>query len=121
MNILDRIMHDHENQRSMLKELVETNIDERKAAFGSVKMELLRNADAEESFLYDTLTARKEIRHQANELAAEHNQINEIIEQLDDTDLQSPQWLAFCQFVHLPKAPSYKGTAQIHSKGRRSA
>ena len=99
MNILDKIMADHQKQRNMLKKLVETEDEMRHEIFQRVRRELLLNADAEETYLYQPLARAGESREKTIPMMSEHDQINEIIEQLEETDSTSSKWQDYANLL----------------------
>ncbi len=94
--IFDALREDHEKQRAMLKELLKTEGDskERRQIYQELKAELKAHAVAEERFFYkpmmDDDAAIKKARHSI----AEHHEIDEFLEDLDETEMTSSGWIA---------------------------
>ena len=95
MDIFEAIRKDHDTQRSLLDKLVQTHGDteERKKIFSSLKEELVAHAVAEERIFYTPLMKTDLTQSKCRHSIAEHNEIDEMVETLDDLDPSSPQWL----------------------------
>ena len=95
MTIFEAIRKDHETQRFLLKELVDTSGDstKRDTIFKAVKNELEVHANAEERHFYKPLIDSDLMQEKARHGIAEHHEIDELIEQLEVTDYTSPSWL----------------------------
>ena len=95
MNIFEALRKDHDTQRQLSDELIDTQGDSktRDKLFNQLKTELKAHAAAEERHFYiplmeDDLTIKKS-RHSV----AEHHEIDEMIAKLEETDYSSPGWL----------------------------
>ncbi len=99
MNIFEALREDHEIQRSLLNELVETSGDtaNRKYLFEKLKQELEIHADAEERFLYIPLIKHDSTQEKARHSIAEHHEIDELIERLENTNFDSTGWLTIAK------------------------
>lgn len=95
MNIFEQIRKDHNTQRDLLDKLVKTSGDteERDEIYTSLKKELEIHADAEERHFYKPLISNDMMQEKARHGIAEHHEIDELIEQLDETDYDSSAWL----------------------------
>jgi hemerythrin superfamily protein len=95
MEIFEAIRKDHEKQRLLMKILVETSgaSDSRQTFFDDLKAELHRHAVAEERYFYNPLMESDQTIDQSRHGIAEHQEIEEIIDKLDNTDMSSPAWL----------------------------
>ena len=89
MNIFEALREDHEIQRTLIDKLVNTSGDNdlRRNMFNKLKRELAIHADAEERFFYTQEKARHSI--------AEHHEMDELVEKLEDTDMSSSAWLVY--------------------------
>ncbi|HKK38401.1 MAG TPA: hemerythrin domain-containing protein [Cryomorphaceae bacterium] len=96
MDLFQEIINDHEKQRTLSDLLIKTNgaSDGRKELYERLKSELERHANAEERFFYRPLFKHDVSQEQARHSVAEHHDIDELIEELDTTDMSSPAWLA---------------------------
>ncbi|WP_452219645.1 hemerythrin domain-containing protein [Lacinutrix salivirga] len=95
MTIFEAIRKDHDTQRDLLKKLVNTSGDtkERDEIFKAVKKELEVHADAEERHFYKPLISNDMMQDKARHGIAEHHEIDELIEQLEETNYDSSAWL----------------------------
>tara|TARA_R110001592_G_scaffold299192_2_gene570133 strand:- start:32 stop:466 length:435 start_codon:yes stop_codon:yes gene_type:complete len=95
MKIYEAIRIDHEIQRDLLDKLTETtgDSDERKEIFKKLKKELVLHANAEERHFYKPLIPSDMMQEHARHGIAEHHEIDELIEQLEDTEMDSSAWL----------------------------
>lgn len=95
MDIFEALRADHETQRTLVDLLVKTHGDSdgRHELFEKLKSALSAHAAAEERHFYAPLmhsdTTQKKVRHSV----AEHHELDELLEQLTDTDYSSPGWL----------------------------
>ncbi|MFD0862816.1 hemerythrin domain-containing protein [Sungkyunkwania multivorans] len=95
MNIFEALRKDHDKQRKLLKELVETSGDTKKRTqvFKDLKKELSIHADAEERYFYVPLIDSDKTQEKARHSIAEHHEIDEFIEKLEETDHSASNWL----------------------------
>lgn len=95
MNIFEAIRNDHDIQRDLLDKLVKTSGDTKKRddIFHALKKELTVHADAEERHYYKPLIDSELMQDKARHGIAEHHEIDELIEKLEDTDYDSSAWL----------------------------
>jgi len=96
MNIFDELREDHKTQRSLTNDLLKTEGEsaERKSVWKKLKIELQAHAAAEERNLYNPMIEHDKSQENARHSIAEHHEIDELIEKLDDTDMSSSAWLA---------------------------
>ncbi|MDC6352869.1 MULTISPECIES: hemerythrin domain-containing protein [unclassified Robiginitalea] len=99
MNIYEAIRQDHDLQRSLLDQLLETSGDTstRRTIFSKLKKELQVHADAEERFFYVPLIKKDATQEMARHGVAEHHEIDELVERLEETPFDSPGWLTLCK------------------------
>lgn len=95
MNIFEALRQEHEIQRDLVKKLVDTHGDtqERKKIYGQLKHELKIHADAEERHFYIPLIKKDLTQEKARHSVAEHHEMDELMEQLDDTEMSASNWL----------------------------
>lgn len=96
MNIFDELREDHKTQRSLTNDLLKTEGEsaERKSVWKKLKIELQAHAAAEERNLYNPMIEHDKSQENARHSIAEHHEIDELIEKLDNTDMSSSAWLA---------------------------
>lgn len=95
MKVYQSIEHDHHIQRKLAEQMVQTTGDssERRQAFAALKQELAAHADAEERYFYVPLIKLDSTQQAARHGIAEHHEIDEMVETLEQTDFDSPAWL----------------------------
>jgi hypothetical protein len=102
MNIFDALRADHEKQRYLLDCLIDTQGDsiKRQTLFRKIKSELSLHAIAEERFFYIPLIQHDMTQEKSRHAIAEHHELDEIIEKLDQTDYSSSAWLIEAKNLH---------------------
>ncbi|WP_299777900.1 hemerythrin domain-containing protein [uncultured Formosa sp.] len=95
MTIFEAIRHDHDIQRDLLDKLVQSSGDtkNRDELFKAVRNELEVHANAEERHFYKPLISTDMMQDHARHGIAEHHEIDELIEQLEETEYDSSAWL----------------------------
>ncbi|OOQ44160.1 hemerythrin [Pseudomonas fluorescens] len=95
MNIFEALRESHERQRTYAKALIHTSGDspERVEAYKQLKSELQAHATAEERHFYIPLMELDNGVDLSRHGIAEHHEIDEMMEELDDTEMSSPAWL----------------------------
>lgn len=95
MQIFEALRQDHEKQRLLLKILTETSGDTgaRREYWQELKTQLEGHAVAEERHFYSPLLEHDEAVDLSRHGIAEHHEIDELLEKLNDTDMSSPAWL----------------------------
>ncbi|WP_224483433.1 hemerythrin domain-containing protein [Robertkochia aurantiaca] len=95
MNIFEALREDHDIQRKLLDQLTDTSgeTETRKAVFSKLKKELRVHADAEERYFYKPMISKDLTQDKARHSIAEHHDIDELLENLESTDMSSPAWL----------------------------
>lgn len=96
MDIYKAITDDHDIQRDLCAKLLETSGDseERVKIWKDLKKELEVHEVAEERYFYSPLIDTDKMQEDARHGMAEHHEIDELIKELDDTDMSSSGWLA---------------------------
>ena len=94
MNIFESIRKDHDTQRDLLDQLVNTSGDTklRDNIYKKLKKELEVHADAEERHFYKPLISNDMMQEKARHGIAEHHEIDEI-----STDYDSSAWLKYAK------------------------
>ena len=95
MNIYEALREDHDKQRTLLDLLTKTSGDSegRRELFEKTKDALQRHAAAEERFFYVPLFKDDLTQDKSRHSVAEHHELDELIEKLEQTDRTSPTWL----------------------------
>lgn len=95
MTIFDALLESHEKQRTLLDLLVETEGDSEGRAdlLERTARELRIHAAAEERFFYVPLMEHDDTQGEARHSVAEHEELDDYLEQLEEEDFSSPGWL----------------------------
>ena len=95
-DIFDSLKKDHDTHRDMLEQLSDTSgdSDTRKTLFEKFRIEVSAHAAAEEETLYAVMLQDPELREEGQHSVSEHKEIDDFLEELQDTDMSSPGWLA---------------------------
>lgn len=95
MNIFEALRKDHDLQRKLVDQLIETHgkSDEREKLFQWIKAELKSHATAEERCFYVPLMQHDMTQEKSRHSIAEHHEMDEMLEKLEKTEHSSPAWL----------------------------
>ena len=96
MNIFEALRESHDRQRTYAKALIETSGDspERVEAYKQLKAELQAHETAEERHFYIPLMEFDNGVDLSRHAISEHHEMDEMMEELDETEMSSPAWLA---------------------------
>jgi len=96
MTIFEALRKDHDKQRTLVDLLIRTEGDSggREEIFARLKTELEQHAAAEERHFYIPLIDRDLTQDKARHSIAEHQEIDELVAELEATDASSPAWLS---------------------------
>ena len=99
MNIFEAIRKDHDKQRELCKLVNSTSGESkgRREMWEKLKHELEVHADAEERVFYSPLIQNDMMQEHARHGIAEHHEMDELIEKIDETDMDSPAWLTYAK------------------------
>lgn len=99
MTIFEALRKDHDVQRKLLDVLVDTSGDSktRRDAFKTLKRELAIHADGEERHFYIPLMKVDKTQDHARHGVAEHHEIDELVEKLEETEFSSSAWLKYAK------------------------
>ncbi len=99
MNIFEALRESHEIQRDLAEKLVKTSGDtpERRVLFDQLKNELFAHAVAEDRYFYIPLMMTDSGLNISRHALAEHHDMDELLEQLTETELSNPGWLAIAK------------------------
>ena len=95
MKIYEAIKNDHEIQRELCDKIMKTSADskERNELWQELKKELEVHEVAEERHFYEALIETDKMQEDARHGMAEHHEMDELIEELDNSDMSSAHWL----------------------------
>ncbi|WP_432411835.1 hemerythrin domain-containing protein [Rasiella sp. SM2506] len=96
MNIFEAIRADHDIQRELLDKALATSGDtkKRKDIWDKLKVELKGHETAEERNFYKQLMDNDMMVEHTRHGIAEHHEIDELIEKVEEADMDSAAWLA---------------------------
>lgn len=99
MNIFEALRESHEVQRDLAEKLVQTSGDtpERRELFDQLKNELFAHAVAEDRYFYIPLMMTDSGLNITRHALAEHHEMDELLEQLTETEFSNPGWLAIAK------------------------
>ncbi|HZK07688.1 MAG TPA: hemerythrin domain-containing protein [Bacteroidales bacterium] len=102
MKIFDELVKDHKTQRTLADQLLETHGEspERKKLYKELKKELKIHEQSEERYFYIPLMEVDKSQEQARHSVAEHHEIDELVEKIDETEMSSSAWLAHFKELH---------------------
>lgn len=94
--IFQTLRDDHDKQRTLLDLVAKTHGDSRgrRELFTRLKDELEAHAKAEEKSLYAAMMSEDGGQEKARHSVAEHHEIDELVETLEEMDFSNPRWLA---------------------------
>jgi len=94
--IFEALREDHDKQRTLITRVTETSGDSegRRELFERLSDELTRHAAAEERYFYRHLMEHDATMDRARHSVAEHQALDELLEELRGTDPSSPAWLS---------------------------
>ncbi|MEY1662750.1 hemerythrin domain-containing protein [Isoalcanivorax beigongshangi] len=95
MDIFAALRESHERQRQYADALIETQgaSEERQRLYRQLRAELAAHETAEERYFYVPLMQHDAGMDLSRHAIAEHHQMDEMVEALDDTDMSSSHWL----------------------------
>ncbi|WP_236195936.1 hemerythrin domain-containing protein [Pseudomonas glycinae] len=99
MNIFEALRESHDRQRTYAKSLIKTSGDtpERVEAYKQLKAELQAHETAEERHFYIPLMEYDNGIDLSRHAIAEHHEMDEMMEELDEIEMSSPAWLAMAK------------------------
>lgn len=94
-SIYDAIREDHQRHRSLLREIADTSGDSeaRRKAWTTFYQDVKSHAAAEEETFYSKLISKTWGQDAARHSVHEHQQMDDILEELNEKDMSSPGWL----------------------------
>ena len=99
MNIFEALRSDHDQQRDLVERLLRTEgaSDDRSGLFERLVAELEAHAGAEERCFYVPLMKDDLTQGKARHSVAEHQELDDLVEQLHGYDMSGSQWIQTAQ------------------------
>lgn len=126
--LFDELKEDHKEVKHMLGSLMKSDGgQEREEIFSKMKAALLAHAKAEEEMFYPVLEEEKVTHTEALEAEAEHEVVENLLEELDGAaEKDSDEWLAKCKVLrdmvehHVKEEEGqiFKDARKVLGKGR---
>ena len=93
--IYDLLKNDHDKHRKLMDEISDTSGDSeaRQKAWKEFFYEVSAHAAAEEEAFYGPLIKTEDGQPHARHSVAEHHEVDEMMAELNETDMSSPGWL----------------------------
>ncbi len=93
-NIFERLKEDHDAHRQLFDKMADAKDDHDRLEklFDQLKVEVTAHAAAEEETLYATMLARPDLREDAQHSVAEHKEIDDYLEDLDELEFNGEDW-----------------------------
>lgn len=94
-DIFTVLKSDHDLHREMLEKIGQTSGDteERRELFEAFRVEVTAHAASEEESLYAEMLGDPELREDGRHSVAEHKELDDMLGELQDTDMASGAWL----------------------------
>ena len=92
--IFDKLKQDHDGHRQLFEKMADAqdDHDRMEKLFEQFRVEVTAHAAAEEETLYATMLARPDLREDAQHSVAEHKEIDDYLEELEEQAFNSPEW-----------------------------
>lgn len=102
MDIFEALRLSHDTQRALATQILQTQgaSSGRSGLFKQLKHELAAHAAAEERWFYRVLIESDSSMAQARHGMAEHHEMDEMVSDLNKTEMSSPGWIAQFQKLH---------------------
>ena len=99
ITIYDALRESHDRQRELAAALIHTQgeSDYRAEVFQQLKLELAAHATAEERYFYIPLMMSDDGIDLSRHALAEHHELDELVETLEQTEMSSPTWLVYAK------------------------
>ncbi len=92
--IFDKLKQDHDAHRQLFEKMAaaQDDHDRLEKLFEQFRVEVTAHAAAEEETLYATMLARPDLREDAQHSVAEHKEIDDYLEELEELEFNGPEW-----------------------------
>lgn len=92
--IFEKLKQDHDAHRQLFEKMADARDDHDRLGklFEQFRVEVTAHAAAEEETLYATMLARPDLREDAQHSVAEHKEIDDYLEELQEQSFNGPEW-----------------------------
>ncbi|WP_449474324.1 hemerythrin domain-containing protein [Sphingobium chungangianum] len=92
--IFDKLKQDHDAHRQLFEKMADAKDDNDRLEklFEQFRVEVTAHAAAEEETLYATMLSRPDLREDAQHSVAEHKEINDYLEELQEQTFNGSEW-----------------------------
>lgn len=92
--IFNKLKQDHDAHRQLFEKMADAmdDHDRLEKLFEQFRVEVTAHAAAEEETLYATMLARPDLREDAQHSVAEHKEIDDYLEELQEQPFNGPEW-----------------------------
>lgn len=101
--IYERLEQDHQTIRSLMQKIAKTSeqdADTRRSLYAQLRSELIAHDRAETEVFYQALEDKNETQLKAYEGETEHDVLEFVLKELDETDPSDAHWTARFQVLH---------------------
>lgn len=93
--IYERLKQDHDKHRKMMEAIINTSGDskERRETWDKFYHDVAAHAAAEEEVFYSELIAEEDGQPEGRHSVAEHKELDDMMEELNEIEFSSPAWL----------------------------
>ena len=96
-DVFQILRNDHENVSSILNQLKLADEQQKQELFEQVRNELDSHMTVEEKYFYSRLEDIEELADVIQDCLADHDDIRQILQQMNDQDIGSEEWESSCQ------------------------
>jgi len=100
-SIFEALRADHDRQRALAADLLETtgDSDDRRRLFAALRAEMEAHAAQEERHFYVPLFELDLTQDHARHGVAEHKELDDLVEQLEQYDMAGPKWIGTAEHL----------------------
>ena len=96
-DVFQILRDDHQNVTRMMNELKKADEQQKYELFSQLQQELDNHMAVEEKFFYSRLEDIEELADLIQDSLADHDDIRQIIQQMNEQDIDSEEWLTNCE------------------------
>jgi iron-sulfur cluster repair protein YtfE (RIC family) len=96
MDLYQLLKQDHQKAKRLFEQLSDTSdraVKSRERLFAQLKQELELHTEVEEQHFYPALREQEETKDLIEEALEEHNEVNELLQELDGPDKDDESWV----------------------------